>query len=993
MKMLRDSDGAQPSSSTIREHRALAALSHPHILQLLGQNIAAKGAYLAFPLADTDLSRIISNTSEPLLLDRARSIFRQLVDAMAYCHGQRYVHRDIKPSNVLIQKIPLSPDSSKTVDNVMVCDFGLACTYDPSVVLTSSNSNGSTSSGGAQPQVSPPAAAQPSLLQISPHTIAPPSGLSASLAAILAKVTPQPSPLLTSISTINSSGYSAIAVGVSGARGAVASTANATVVGTPSHSGQAAVATPAGTATGTGSSSKQQFEPAVSPMALPPGSTKGRLITAESSMIASAVEAQVGFAPQPPTATERQSTGSSTVTAATAVYATGGAGAPAVATLPSSLPPAPSAAAATAASAVAAKQQLPPPADFVTLWYRAPELLLGASDPAYTTSPAVDCWSLGCILGELLCRIPLFRGHEASSASAAASSSTTKPADGASSSASAAASGAAGVGGVKRGRAISFTSSGTQKPGAQGADMNTSTCVPGVAASSADVDAGGNNGTALGGGSAPKRQALTSTAESSYATTMIEGSSAAADALLGEVVGIVSNLGKTPSGSSTGSGSDPSASAGSSGMSVKAGGTVHVTAVMTASTGADVTIAMLSDQSGSSNSSSLSSSSSALMPPPPLPTAASGTTLQASSSAPSTSSTSAVAAPALPSSASSQQVQPQSALAPSAAATAIATTFQRDQTRVMFSVLSVPDEWSWPGVEALPHYHHVLKWRDPYAGFPIHSQLRNHLRRLVLSNTQLGSKSCFARYGELMMGSHTPGSAYGGAGAVGLGGRSPLHAIASLGGLNRSAAATPLYSIGGGGLSGMAGLGYSGATPIYSAGFVGAGSTPLCSTTTTSATGNFTSSGGFGGLTSSFGTGSSAPSTSAAGATGVGGASSASSSLPISAGGSSSAVKQLTPAQEAQLAAARELDLLEHALDLLERFLALDPRDRITCAEALEHPFLLEDDKPSNSAGVAETALAPSPPTSLSVTTLGTSAAPTGFTSGLGTSFGRASSY
>ncbi len=42
----------------------------------------------------------------------------------------------------------------------------------------------------------------------------------------------------------------------------------------------------------------------------------------------------------------------------------------------------------------------------VTLWYRAPELLLGCKD----YGPAVDTWAVGCILGELLCRKPLFQG-------------------------------------------------------------------------------------------------------------------------------------------------------------------------------------------------------------------------------------------------------------------------------------------------------------------------------------------------------------------------------------------------------------------------------------------------------------------------------------------------------------------------------------------------------------------------------------------------------
>jgi cell division cycle 2-like protein len=42
----------------------------------------------------------------------------------------------------------------------------------------------------------------------------------------------------------------------------------------------------------------------------------------------------------------------------------------------------------------------------VTLWYRSPELLLGAT----TYDSSVDIWSLGCIFGELLTRNPLLQG-------------------------------------------------------------------------------------------------------------------------------------------------------------------------------------------------------------------------------------------------------------------------------------------------------------------------------------------------------------------------------------------------------------------------------------------------------------------------------------------------------------------------------------------------------------------------------------------------------
>lgn len=44
----------------------------------------------------------------------------------------------------------------------------------------------------------------------------------------------------------------------------------------------------------------------------------------------------------------------------------------------------------------------------VTIWYRAPELLLGAKH--YTS--AVDMWALGCIFAELLTLKPLFQGQE-----------------------------------------------------------------------------------------------------------------------------------------------------------------------------------------------------------------------------------------------------------------------------------------------------------------------------------------------------------------------------------------------------------------------------------------------------------------------------------------------------------------------------------------------------------------------------------------------------
>jgi cell division cycle 2-like protein len=52
----------------------------------------------------------------------------------------------------------------------------------------------------------------------------------------------------------------------------------------------------------------------------------------------------------------------------------------------------------------------PPPPNLtqlvVTLWYRAPELLLGT----HVYGPEIDIWSIGCVFGELVLKAPLLQG-------------------------------------------------------------------------------------------------------------------------------------------------------------------------------------------------------------------------------------------------------------------------------------------------------------------------------------------------------------------------------------------------------------------------------------------------------------------------------------------------------------------------------------------------------------------------------------------------------
>ena len=44
----------------------------------------------------------------------------------------------------------------------------------------------------------------------------------------------------------------------------------------------------------------------------------------------------------------------------------------------------------------------------VTLWYRAPDVLMGSR--TYNTS--IDVWSCGCIFAEMISGVPLFRGRD-----------------------------------------------------------------------------------------------------------------------------------------------------------------------------------------------------------------------------------------------------------------------------------------------------------------------------------------------------------------------------------------------------------------------------------------------------------------------------------------------------------------------------------------------------------------------------------------------------
>jgi serine/threonine-protein kinase len=101
-----------------REARLLASLNHPNvaaIYEIIEHDEGAGYLILEYVPGETLAERI---AREPLTLEEALSIGRQVAEAVSAAHKEGVVHRDLKPGNIKI-----TPE-----DQVKVLDFGLAKT-------------------------------------------------------------------------------------------------------------------------------------------------------------------------------------------------------------------------------------------------------------------------------------------------------------------------------------------------------------------------------------------------------------------------------------------------------------------------------------------------------------------------------------------------------------------------------------------------------------------------------------------------------------------------------------------------------------------------------------------------------------------------------------------------------------------------------------------------------------------------------------------------
>jgi serine/threonine-protein kinase len=103
-----------------REARAVAQLSHPHIVTVIDRGEDDGQQYIVFEYVDGENLKQLVERSGPLPLRRVIDLGIAIADALAFAHERGLIHRDVKPQNVL-----LTPDG-----DAKVTDFGIARSLD-----------------------------------------------------------------------------------------------------------------------------------------------------------------------------------------------------------------------------------------------------------------------------------------------------------------------------------------------------------------------------------------------------------------------------------------------------------------------------------------------------------------------------------------------------------------------------------------------------------------------------------------------------------------------------------------------------------------------------------------------------------------------------------------------------------------------------------------------------------------------------------------------
>jgi eukaryotic-like serine/threonine-protein kinase len=121
-------DQADPGfQRTLREARTSARLRHPGIVTIHDVVVEDGRPWLVMEMVDGHSLAELVERDGPLPQERAASLARQLLDALAATHRHGVLHRDVKPGNVLLDG-----------ERVVLADFGIAA-IEGATALTATN--------------------------------------------------------------------------------------------------------------------------------------------------------------------------------------------------------------------------------------------------------------------------------------------------------------------------------------------------------------------------------------------------------------------------------------------------------------------------------------------------------------------------------------------------------------------------------------------------------------------------------------------------------------------------------------------------------------------------------------------------------------------------------------------------------------------------------------------------------------------------------------
>ncbi len=115
-----------------REARISAKIDHPNIVRVYDFEVSSDLVYISLEYVEGQTLQHYLEQENPVTLEKAIAVFKDVLTALAYTHERGILHRDIKPANIMIDER----------EQARLTDFGLACLDDIPAVTEQGQSLG-----------------------------------------------------------------------------------------------------------------------------------------------------------------------------------------------------------------------------------------------------------------------------------------------------------------------------------------------------------------------------------------------------------------------------------------------------------------------------------------------------------------------------------------------------------------------------------------------------------------------------------------------------------------------------------------------------------------------------------------------------------------------------------------------------------------------------------------------------------------------------------